>query len=57
MLAIPRGHRLRLGGEDLGALSLAEHRTAALPHGLADIWLPKRDRGLAAGARRRRNGL
>ena len=41
----------------LSALSLAAHRTSALPHGLADIWLPTRDRGQAAGARRRRNGL
>ncbi len=36
----------------LSALSLAAHRTPALPHGLADIWLRKRDRGQAAGARR-----
>jgi hypothetical protein len=35
----------------LSALSLAAHRTPALPHGLADIWLPTRDRGQAAGAR------
>jgi hypothetical protein len=36
------------------ALSRAPHRTGALAHGLADIWLTKPDRGHGAGARRRR---
>jgi hypothetical protein len=34
-----------------GALSRAPHRTGALAHGLADIWLTKPDRGHWAGAR------
>jgi hypothetical protein len=33
------------------ALSRAPHRTGALAHGLADIWLTKPDRGHWAGAR------
>jgi hypothetical protein len=36
------------------AVTRAPHRTGALAHGLADIWLTKPDRGHFAGARRRR---
>jgi hypothetical protein len=38
----------------LRGFSRAPHRTAALAHGLADIWLTRLDRGHSAGAWRRR---